>query len=333
MSSVTLANVTKSYNKKNVLENINLHISDGEFVTILGPSGCGKSTILRIVTGLVAPDVGDISIDDAVINNVSVKDRNVGMVFQQYALFPNLTAYENIAFGLRIKKLPAEEIKKEVEYLVKLVGLEEKQNNYPAELSGGQQQRVALARALAVRPKVLLLDEPLSALDAQIRKKLQKQLRQIQQELNMTMVLVTHDQEEAMTVSDRIVIMNAGKIEQIGTPTEVYTKPSTTFIAQFIGSYNLFTAEQVTALLPTIALAPASYYALRPELVHVQTYEGYNKITAVVKDIVMTGNILKIELEANGVSFHSEQLHQQQTVAVGDTVEVFVSPSDVIPVQ
>ncbi|MER1999738.1 MAG: ABC transporter ATP-binding protein [Lysinibacillus sp.] len=218
MSQVSLRNITKKYDGVEVLKNINLTIQDGEFVTLLGPSGCGKSTILRIITGLTDPDAGEVFMDDKNITPIATKARQVGMVFQSYALFPNLTVYENIAFGLMTKKMPKDDIKKAVNEMLTLVGLEEKIHAYPHELSGGQQQRVALARAIIVKPRVLLLDEPLSALDAQIRKRLQMQLRAIQQELNITMVLVTHDQEEAMHVSDRIFVMSKGEIAQEGTP-------------------------------------------------------------------------------------------------------------------
>lgn len=333
MSSVTLQNIFKSYHHQNVLEQIDLSIKDGEFVTILGPSGCGKSTILRIITGLVESDQGDIFIDDEKVNDVEVKNRNVGMVFQQYALFPNLTVYDNIAFGLNLKKLSPQEVEKEVNYFISLVGLEDKKNHYPSQLSGGQQQRVALARALAVKPKVLLLDEPLSALDAQIRKKLQIQLRQIQQELKMTMILVTHDQEEAMTVSDRIIIMNKGRIEQIGTPTEIYTNPKSPFIANFIGNYNIFNRQAIESLLNTTFPERGDCFALRPELVHFGRLEGDIHLQSKVEAIVMKGSILAIHLEANGTRFHSELLHQKVKCAVGDVVDVSISASDVIHFQ
>ncbi|ATP38658.1 ABC transporter ATP-binding protein [Solibacillus sp. R5-41] len=311
MSQVVLNKIQKVYQNKPVLDDIKLHIEDGEFLTILGPSGCGKSTILRIITGLVEPEFGDVTIDEQRVNNVPVKERNVGMVFQQYALFPNLTVYENIAFGLRVKKETEANIQQEVDYLLQLVGLEEKSGSYPQQLSGGQQQRVALARALAVKPKVLLLDEPLSALDAQIRKKLQVQLRQIQQELKMTMVLVTHDQDEAMNVSDRIVVMNNGKIEQLGTPTEIYTHPKTEFIAKFIGNYNVFSRRELEAIIGQKLTAQGERFAIRPEVIVINSEQPGIKTRAIAKNILMKGNVLKIDFEANGQVFQVEQLHQQ----------------------
>lgn len=311
MSQVALKKIKKIYQNKPVLDEIELHIQDGEFLTILGPSGCGKSTILRVITGLVEPEFGDVSIDGEQMNNVPTKDRNVGMVFQQYALFPNLTVSENIAFGLRVKKETEAQIQKEVAYLLQLVGLEEKRESYPQQLSGGQQQRVALARALAVKPKVLLLDEPLSALDAQIRKKLQVQLRQIQQELKMTMVLVTHDQDEAMNVSDRIVVMNNGKIEQLGTPTEIYTHPKTEFIANFIGNYNVFLRRELEAILGQKLKVQGERFAIRPEVILINSDQPGIKTRAIAKNILMKGNVLKIDFETNGQVFQVEQLHQQ----------------------
>lgn len=311
MSQVALKKIKKIYENKPVLDEIELYIEDGEFLTILGPSGCGKSTILRVITGLVEPEFGDVSIDGQQMNNVPTKERNVGMVFQQYALFPNLTVYENIAFGLRVKKETEAQIQKEVAYLLQLVGLEEKRESYPQQLSGGQQQRVALARALAVKPKVLLLDEPLSALDAQIRKKLQVQLRQIQQELKMTMVLVTHDQDEAMNVSDRIVVMNNGKIEQLGTPTEIYTHPKTEFIAKFIGNYNVFSRRELEAILGQKLKGQGERFAIRPEVILINSDQLGIKTRAIAKNILMKGNVLKINFETNGQVFQVEQLHQQ----------------------
>lgn len=311
MSQVALKKIKKVYHNKPVLDEIELHIEDGEFLTILGPSGCGKSTILRVITGLVEPEFGEVSIDGQQVNNVPTKERNVGMVFQQYALFPNLTVYENIAFGLRVKKETEAQIQNEVAYLLQLVGLEEKRESYPQQLSGGQQQRVALARALAVKPKVLLLDEPLSALDAQIRKKLQVQLRQIQRELKMTMVLVTHDQDEAMNVSDRIVVMNNGKIEQLGTPTEIYTHPRTEFIAKFIGNYNVFSRRELEAILGQKLTAQGERFAIRPEVILINSEQSGIKTRAIAKNILMKGNVLKIDFEVNGQVFQVEQLHQQ----------------------
>lgn len=244
MSYVSVTNISKSFDETRVLNNISFKINKGEFLTLLGPSGCGKSTLLKSIAGLNDFDNGSIVIDEKNITNVKAKDRNVGMVFQSYALFPNMTVYENIAFGLKIKKLSKSNIHKKVKEILEVVDLNGKENNYPSQLSGGQQQRVALARAIVLEPKVLLLDEPLSALDAKIRKSLQKQIRQIQQRLNMTTIFVTHDQEEAMIMSDKIIVMEKGKIAQEGSPDQIYKSPANEFVARFIGSYNVYSCEE-----------------------------------------------------------------------------------------
>ena len=226
---------------KFVLNNISLTLKKGEFATLLGQSGCGKSTLLRSIAGLEGVDVGRILIDGKDITNLSPRQREVGMVFQSYALFPNMTVFDNIAYGLKMKKV--KNIKSRVKKMIDMVDLIGKEESYPHQLSGGQQQRVALARALVMEPKVLLLDEPLSALDAKIRKSLQKELKRIQKELDITTIFVTHDQEEAMTMSDRIFVMNKGKVVQSGSPSEIYTSPVNTFVAKFIGNYNVCNME------------------------------------------------------------------------------------------
>lgn len=332
MSSVTLKNITKKYNGVEVLKNINMKIEDGEFFTLLGPSGCGKSTILRLITGLEDQDEGDILIDDKNINNVATKERNVGMVFQSYALFPNLNVYDNIAFGLNVKKMSKVDIRVEMDKMLELVGLQDKVDAFPHELSGGQQQRVALARAIIVRPRVLLLDEPLSALDAQIRKHLQVQLRAIQQELKMTMVLVTHDQEEAMNVSDRIFVMSKGEIAQEGAPIEIYTKPKSEFIANFIGSYNVFEKSQLERLIGKQMEKNADKFAIRPEAIHVQSEEGSYRLQGKAGKSIMVGNIIKTTFRMNEVTFTVEQLHHNVKPFIeNEHYDLFVHKGDVIP--
>jgi len=268
MSYLVIEGLHKNYGQSTVLSNINMEIEKGEFITLLGPSGCGKSTILRIVAGLTDASAGKIAIEGKDMCGVQPKDRQVGMVFQSYALFPNMTVQENVAFGLRMQKVHSVDLEQRVQEMLALVHLSEKAHAYPKKLSGGQQQRVALARALIVRPKVLLLDEPLSALDAQIRKKLQTDLRAIQRKLSMTMILVTHDQEEAMAVSDRIFVMNNGSIAQSGTPTEIYTRPENEFIANFIGHYNVFMRQDLEQMLGEPLSEQYSKFAIRPEALH-----------------------------------------------------------------
>lgn len=297
MSYLVIEGLHKNYGSSTVLSNINMKIDKGEFITLLGPSGCGKSTILRIVAGLTDATAGKISIEGKDMNGVQPKDRQVGMVFQSYALFPNMTVQENVAFGLRMQKENSVELEQRVQDMLELVHLSEKAHAYPKELSGGQQQRVALARALIVRPKVLLLDEPLSALDAQIRKKLQADLRAIQRKLNMTMILVTHDQEEAMAVSDRIFVMNNGSIAQSGTPTEIYTRPDNEFIANFIGHYNVFSRQVLQQMLGEPLPEPHRKFAIRPEALHFDKRNGDLCLTGIAKQSLMSGNIIRTMFE------------------------------------
>ena len=236
---INLDNITVTYDGEKVLKGISLYIRDKEFVTLLGPSGCGKTTTLRIIGGFVEPDSGDIFFDGNKINDLPPHKRQVNTVFQRYALFPHLNVYDNIAFGLRIQKMPEDEIKERVLSMLKLVNLEGYQRRKISKLSGGQQQRIAIARALVNRPRVLLLDEPLGALDLQLRKEMQIELKRMQQQLDITFIYVTHDQEEALTMSDTIVVMNNGTIQQIGTPEDIYNEPKNTFVAKFIGASNI----------------------------------------------------------------------------------------------
>ena len=331
MSDVVLKDVHKKYQDTNVLSGIDMHIEDGEFVTLLGPSGCGKSTILRILSGLTDATRGTVMIDGKDMKKIPPKNRKVGMVFQSYALFPNMTVYENVAFGLKMNKKQANEVAKKVEEMIELVGLQDKKEAYPHELSGGQQQRVALARSLVVRPKVLLLDEPLSALDAQIRKHLQVELRTIQRELNMTMILVTHDQEEAMSVSDRIFVMNNGQIAQEGTPSEIYTQPKTEFVANFIGRYNVFSKEQLGKLLGENLELKAQKYAIRPEAFHLYSQSSSYPLSAIAGDSVMNGNVIRTTFHVDDQPFMTEQLHHRTSTFVpGMEYQLFVDSEDVI---
>jgi putative spermidine/putrescine transport system ATP-binding protein len=245
MTHLSLTNISKQFVGTAAVEDFNLNVEKGEFVSFLGPSGCGKTTTLRMIAGFEVPTTGKILIDDVDITSKAPNQRNVGMVFQAYALFPNMNVAQNIGYGLTIRKEPKAAIKQRVEEMLALIHLEKKGNSYPYQLSGGQQQRVALARALANRPQVLLLDEPLSALDAKIRVSLRAEIRAIQRKLGITAIYVTHDQEEALSISDRIVVMYEGKIEQVGTPFEIYNFPKTAFVANFVGTLNTTSAEVV----------------------------------------------------------------------------------------
>jgi len=235
-----LDEVTKYFGRVTAVDHVSLAVEQGEFLTLLGPSGCGKTTMLRMIAGFEIPNEGNILLDDDDITNRSASKRPMGMVFQSYALWPHMTAEQNIAFGMSIKKLPKDQIERRCAELLQLVGLSDKGSSYPHQLSGGQQQRIALARALAIEPKVLLLDEPLSALDAKVRVSLRNEIRRIQQQLKMTAIYVTHDQEEALAISDRIAVMAKGKIEQLDHPEEIYNNPRTVFAATFVGTSNHF---------------------------------------------------------------------------------------------
>lgn len=241
---INLKDIGVSYDKKNyILENLSLEIGDGELVSLLGPSGCGKTTTLRVIAGLINPSKGRFFLDDADMTDIPVHKRNFGMVFQSYALFPHLTIYENIAFGLKLKKTDKETIAKKVAEVVEVCGLSGLENRYPKQLSGGQRQRVALARAIIIEPKLLLLDEPLSNLDAKLRLSMRLEIKRIQKALGITTVFVTHDQEECFSISDKVAIMNKGVIEQYDTPENIYRYPKTKFVASFIGFENFVKAK------------------------------------------------------------------------------------------
>ena len=236
---VELKNISVAFDGEQVLDGLNLEIKDKEFITLLGPSGCGKTTTLRLIAGFLEPDSGDVLFGGEKINGVPAYKRQVNTIFQRYALFPHLNVYENIAFGLRVKKRSEKEIKEKVAEMLRLVNLTGLEKRHIDTLSGGQQQRVAIARAIANHPKVLLLDEPLAALDLKLRKDMQKELKKIQQQLGITFIFVTHDQEEALTMSDRVVVMDGGKIQQVGSPQDIYNEPQNAFVADFIGESNI----------------------------------------------------------------------------------------------
>ena len=254
MSFLTLTSIHKSFGPVQVVKDFDMAIEKGEFVSFLGPSGCGKTTVLRMIAGFETPSGGTIEIDGRSQQNLKPNQRNIGMVFQAYALFPNMNVAENVAFGLKVAGKPKAEIDSRVKEMLSLIHLEHLAERYPYQMSGGQQQRVALARALAPKPQVLLLDEPLSALDAKIRVSLREEIRQIQQQLGITTVFVTHDQEEALSISDRIVVMNSGRADQIGKPADLYNRPATRFVANFVGTLNLIEATVVDASANRISI-------------------------------------------------------------------------------
>jgi len=314
MTFLELTGVQKHFGDVAAVHDFNLAAERGEFVSFLGPSGCGKTTTLRMIAGFEIPTAGTITVDGADITRKPPNQRNVGMVFQSYALFPNLTVADNIGFGLKVRGKSSADIRKRVDELLGMINLPDRGNRYPYQLSGGQQQRVALARALAIEPQVLLLDEPLSALDAKIRISLRKEIRAIQRQLGITAVYVTHDQEEALSLSDRVVVMSDGRIEQIGTPSEIYNFPSTAFVASFVGTLNLVVArvidpgagrlavdgQEVRTSKAVTDVGPNGLVtlALRPEGIKLGDGEtGENRLHGTVEDINFLGSIVRIRVK------------------------------------
>lgn len=335
MSYVQIEHAFKQYAESVVLRQTSLNIEKGELVTLLGPSGCGKSTLLRSIAGLETLDGGTVHVNGNDISHLPPQRRNVGMVFQSYALFPNMTVYDNIAFGLKMKKMVREEIAEKVKRVIEVVHLSGKESSYPQQLSGGQQQRVALARALVTEPDLLLLDEPLSALDAKIRKSLQAELRNIQRELKMTMIFVTHDQEEAMAISDRIFIMNNGEIVRQGKPEDIYIAPHDEFVARFIGNYNVWTASDIFRLTG-VEMEPGSY-AIRPEVMQIspnkklpQQRETELCVEGVVLSITILGSVRRYLIRSNHLTFWADELNvsSHNEVTEGTLVRVLIPKAE-----
>jgi putative spermidine/putrescine transport system ATP-binding protein len=313
MGFLDISNVNKSFGAANVVQNIDLSIERGEFVSFLGPSGCGKTTTLRMVAGFETPSSGTIRINGRDVTDLRPNQRNVGMVFQSYALFPNMTVADNVGFGLKVAKRPASTIAPRIEEMLRLIKLPQLGSRYPYQLSGGQQQRVALARALAVEPQVLLLDEPLSALDAKIRVSLREEIRGVQRKLGITTIYVTHDQEEALSMSDRIVVMNEGRIEQIGTPFEIYNFPRTRFVASFVGTLNILRARVLdgasgkvaidgqevfaAAAIPAGSAGDMRSVALRPEAVVLDEGRGArNQLRGTIEEVSFLGSVVRVRV-------------------------------------
>lgn len=340
MSYVQIEQVSKRYGQDQVLRQVSLTIEKGELVTLLGPSGCGKSTLLRCIAGLTGVEPGGkIMVGEKDITDLPPKEREVGMVFQSYALFPNMSVTDNIGFGLKMKGVSRQVTREKVKRMIELVDLKGREELYPHQLSGGQQQRVALARSLVVEPKILLLDEPLSALDAKIRKNLQLELRRIQQELSITTVFVTHDQEEAMTVSDRIFIMEKGVIVQSGDPEQVYRSPANEFVARFIGNYNVFTGAEWQRLFNRPLQAETSY-AVRPEAMRLLSQTDNSPLdeqdgwvfSGRVIGKTLKGNVIRVQVEANGLLVIVDQLNApwQEEVQRGMNVRVFIPETEFV---
>ena len=316
MTYLALAGVQKAFGPTIAVHDFNLEAERGEFVSFLGPSGCGKTTTLRMIAGFELPTAGRITIGGEDITYRPPNRRNVGMVFQSYALFPNMTVADNIGFGLKVRKRPKDAIRRRVDELLELIALGGRGDRYPYQLSGGQQQRVALARALAVEPQVLLLDEPLSALDAKIRVALRKEIRSIQRQLGITTVYVTHDQEEALSLSDRVVVMSEGRIEQIGAPADIYNFPATPFVASFVGTLNLLAGKVVDASAGRLSVEDQEIrtakpieaakngatvtVAIRPESIELGEGGGSNRLRGSVEDVSFLGSIVRTRVRIGG---------------------------------
>jgi len=349
MTHLLLNNISKQFASNTVVQDFNLNVEKGEFVSFLGPSGCGKTTTLRMIAGFEVPTMGTVILDDKDITNQAPNQRNVGMVFQAYALFPNMTVAQNIGFGLKIRRENNGAIKERVAEMLSLIHLEQRGNSYPYQLSGGQQQRVALARALAIHPQVLLLDEPLSALDAKIRVQLRAEIRAIQKKLGITAIYVTHDQEEALSISDRIVVMYEGKIEQVGSPFEIYNFPTTAFVASFVGTLNTTSAEVIdptTHLLQMdgVQLQAAEgledkhkgdkiTIAIRPERLNFISQERKtNILDCTVENITFLGSVVRIQVSIGSNRFYMDTFNNPflELPKIGDKDQVTCSREAVL---
>lgn len=335
---IDLVGVSKQFDGTTVLSDINLYVRENEFLTLLGPSGCGKTTLLRIIGGFDTPTRGDILFFGESILNVPPYKRRVNTVFQRYALFPHLNVFENVAFGLNIKKLPKDQIKKRVQDILKLVGLSGYDDRNIAKLSGGQQQRVAIARALVCEPEVLLLDEPLGALDLKFRQEMQLELKRMQRSLGITFIYVTHDQEEALTMSDTIVVMNKGVILQVGTPQDIYNEPVNSFVADFIGESNIidavmpedykvrFAGREFACLDAGFGSGPVKV-VVRPEDIEITRNYSPDDITGKVDSIIFMG--VHYEIRVTGENNFEWLVHSTDFFEVGAKVGFHLEPNDI----
>ena len=334
---INLENIHKDYGGKVVLDNINLYVRDKEFVTLLGPSGCGKTTTLRIIGGFETPSAGVVYFDGKKINDLPPHKRPVNTVFQRYALFTHMNVYDNIAFGLRIAKVSVNVIKDRVTNMLKLINLPDYAKREVSSLSGGEQQRIAIARALVNHPRVLLLDEPLGALDLKLRKEMQRELKSIQQQVGITFVYVTHDQEEALTMSDTIVVMNKGKIQQIGTPVDIYNEPKNAFVADFIGESNIldgvmhkdrlvsFCGKNFDCLDSGFEKDETVDVVVRPEDFEIVPIEDA-QLVGTVKSTIFMGVHNEIMVETEDFTW---KVHSIYNAEVGDKIGLFLTPDDI----
>lgn len=334
---ISLKNITVTFDGETVLKNFNLNIKDGEFVTLLGPSGCGKTTTLRIIGGFIKPDSGDVLFNGKRINDLPAHKRTVNTIFQKYALFPHLNVYENIAFGMRIQKKSEKEIKETVKEMLKMVNLVDFANRNVNSLSGGQQQRIAIARALANKPKVLLLDEPLGALDLKLRKDMQVELKNIQQKTGITFLFVTHDQEEALSMSDTVVVMDKGEIQQVGTPKDIYNEPQNAFVADFIGESNIidgkmkkdflveFDGKEFKCLDSGFAKNEPVDVVIRPEDIEIVPPED-GHLSGTVTSVTFKGVHNEIIVDVKGFKWMIQSTEFQEP---GDEIGLILQPDDI----
>jgi putative spermidine/putrescine transport system ATP-binding protein len=348
---LSIKNISKTFGAVTVVDDFNLDVARGEFVSFLGPSGCGKTTVLRMVAGFEEPSAGQIVVGDKDVTRLKPNQRNVGMVFQAYALFPNLTVAQNVGFGLKIAGMPKADADRRVAEMLDLIKLPVAQfgDRYPYQLSGGQQQRIALARALAPKPKLLLLDEPLSALDAKVRVSLREEIRSIQKELGITTIFVTHDQEEALSISDRIAVMYGGKAEQVGAPFEIYNRPATKFVANFVGTLNVLEGTVADASTGTVRVASQELalkgklngsqtgdtlsLALRPEAIALGPRPGHDsRLDGEISDVHFLGSVIRVRVGVGGKQISLDTFNNPATPppAVGDKAEISFSSGDVL---
>ncbi len=324
---VELRHLEKHFGDFHASKDINITIPKGKLAALLGPSGSGKTTILRMIAGLEHPDSGDIVLDGKVVNDVPGSERGIGFVFQNYALFRYMTVYDNIAFGLRVKKAGKAEIDARVRELLKLIDCEGLEKRYPSQLSGGQRQRVAFARALAPNPQLLLLDEPFAAIDAKVRLELRTWLREMINRLGITSIFVTHDQDEAIEVADEIIVTNQGRVEQVGAPQELYRHPATPFVAQFIG--HSAQIDNYTSFRSFLQMGEHSTAILRPEFIRVYKKEEYRQFSAsadegVVEDIIFRGSSMEVRVRIHGALLSANRSVNDAPVEIGEKVDVFI---------
>ena len=348
---IVLEGVEKRFGSNLVVKNLDLEVAEGEFLTLLGPSGCGKTTTLRMIAGFEEASAGIIKVEGERVENKEPFERNVNTVFQNYALFPHMTVFNNIAYGLTIKKVPKAEINERVTEMLQMVQMEPYAKRKPDELSGGQKQRVAIARALVNRPKVLLLDEPLGALDLKLRKQMQIELKRLQKKLGITFIYVTHDQEEALTMSDRIAVMHGGVLEQLDVPTEIYEHPKTRFVAGFIGESNIFdgkviakdgdllTVETAEGNLQVVgsdfAVGEEMHVSIRPEYLEVSTapVAGFT-LEGKIKDFIYQGSVVKTAVDLKGgMEVKYSRFEQDQAVSEGEKVYVCWKPEKAVAIK